>query len=63
MKSKLTIAKYSHVFTVTVITSGSRKSAEFDLLAAFARRMPDDCEFHLSRKKPTLTRCVQRKAK
>lgn len=63
MKQKRTNAKYVHLFTVTVITSGSRKSAELALICAFGKRMPDGCEFHLSQRPPQLGICVQRKAK
>ena len=41
-----------HVFTLTVKTTMSRNRAWICVLSAFAKRYPDDCEFHLKKKKP-----------
>lgn len=38
----------THKFILTVTTARSKKSAELAVLAAFAKRDPDQCEFHLS---------------
>lgn len=41
-----------HRFLLVVKTSGTRKRAELAVLAAFSKRNPDFCEFHLKKKKP-----------
>jgi Lar family restriction alleviation protein len=38
----------THRFTLEVKTAGDAKAAEIAVLAAFAKRQPDGCEFHLS---------------
>jgi len=43
MKPKL------HQFFLTVKTSLTRKQAELAVLHAFAKRQPDNCEFHLKK--------------
>lgn len=43
----------TYVFTLTVKTNSTKRWARDAVLVAFAKRMPDDCEFYLkeSRKK------------
>lgn len=36
-----------HRFIVTVKNGGTKKSAKYSLLAAFAKRQPDGCEFRV----------------
>jgi hypothetical protein len=43
-----------HRFTIVVKTHTTRKNAEFALLSAFAKRDPDNCEFHIRKTKPSL---------
>lgn len=40
----------THRFTLTVRTHLTKKQAEIAVLAAFAKRNPDNCEFHLTGK-------------
>lgn len=42
-----TMKQKSHQFVLIVKTNSSRKSAEIKVLSAFAKRKPDNCEFHL----------------
>ena len=39
--------KKTHTFTLEVRTYGTRKRAMQAVLASFATRMPDGCEFYL----------------
>jgi hypothetical protein len=41
-----------HRFILIVETSSARRSAELDVLSAFAQRQPDDCKFYLRKTKP-----------
>jgi len=41
-----------HRFILVVKTSDNRRGAELAVLAAFAQRKPDHCEFYLRRKPP-----------
>lgn len=47
----------THRFTLEVKTAGDAKAAELAVLAAFAKRQPDGCEFQLT--EPTRPRWMK----